>query len=128
MVNTIAWHASRAGAKGVQDLSHPPESTHHAEHLRSAIQSRSAETFFSPRIPMWDKSTDQRVLVPYPMNLPFDQFAESWHANPSEWDPQNYPAADIPPTFLGHPVTIANPNKTCPLGYFSDGFPITKRD
>eukprot|EP00959_Pyramimonas_sp_CCMP1952_P066990 1398921-Pyramimonas_sp.AAC.1 len=129
MVNTIAWHCARAGsAHHIQDLAHPPESTHHAEHLRGVLESRSTETFFSPRIPMWDRVADRRVLAKYPMNLPLDQFAESWRDKPADWNPQNFDAADIPPTLANHPVAIANPNKTCPLGYFSDGFPTTKRD
>eukprot|EP00959_Pyramimonas_sp_CCMP1952_P243250 5084637-Pyramimonas_sp.AAC.1 len=62
------------------------------------------------------------------MNLPFDQFAESYRQDPSAWNPDNFEANDIPPTFLSHPVALANPKKAVPLGYFSDGFPITKKD
>eukprot|EP00959_Pyramimonas_sp_CCMP1952_P355558 7446937-Pyramimonas_sp.AAC.1 len=91
MVNAISYHATRAGAKGIDDLSHPPDSSHRAEHLRAAISNRSTDAFFSPLVPMRDKERDCRVRVPLQINLPFDQIAESWREAPSDFGPANFP-------------------------------------
>eukprot|EP00969_Alexandrium_andersonii_P355632 15444841-Alexandrium_andersonii.AAC.1 len=48
---TVAWHASRAGAIGVEDLTCNPNATHQAEHVRAAIHARTKDSFYHIKLP-----------------------------------------------------------------------------
>eukprot|EP00959_Pyramimonas_sp_CCMP1952_P129839 2715433-Pyramimonas_sp.AAC.1 len=46
-VCSTSWHATNAGARGVSDLALHPDSTHHSDHLRRAINARAASSFYT---------------------------------------------------------------------------------
>eukprot|EP00959_Pyramimonas_sp_CCMP1952_P063291 1322732-Pyramimonas_sp.AAC.1 len=52
VVNSIAFYAEQGGRRGMGDISHPPSSAHHAEHLRRAVNARAKSSFYLPRIPV----------------------------------------------------------------------------
>eukprot|EP00959_Pyramimonas_sp_CCMP1952_P425954 8922077-Pyramimonas_sp.AAC.1 len=100
---TISFHATAAGAKGVADLALRESSTHHSEHLRSAIGTDAKNSFFTTKVPMWDSTTEERRWVDVPFNVPHDQFASAVAQNPEEYDVSKLPKADIPTMSAEHP-------------------------
>eukprot|EP00959_Pyramimonas_sp_CCMP1952_P403367 8451793-Pyramimonas_sp.AAC.1 len=116
MACTICHYATQAGARGVDDIaSHPSQRSHRAEHLRKALRVRSKDSFFTAKIPMWDKDTESRILGDFPVNLPFDVFEEEFAQDCDQFNPAKFPVDSLPPTFKDHVVTLANPGKTCPF-------------
>ena len=125
---TIAWHATRAGAKGVDDLASPPDSTNHAEFLRSAINARQAKTFYFAKVPLWDQEKEERCLFPFPMALPHEEFARLYPSSPGDYDVMAVEQWDLPLTYMEHQVYMDKGSLAVPLGYFSDAVPHTNRD
>ena len=89
-VCTFAWHAVAAGAKGVEDLAYDPYGAHQAEHLRSALGLR--RDFYVAEVPMWDHVGEKRGIFDFPINLPHEQFASAFSANPQEFQTARYEA------------------------------------
>eukprot|EP00959_Pyramimonas_sp_CCMP1952_P040731 851758-Pyramimonas_sp.AAC.1 len=81
-VCTLAYHATTAGAIGVEDLSLPPTSTHFAEHVRKAVGMIGETGFYEVEVPMWDKVQEKRVMRPIHINLPHDVFAKEATQHP----------------------------------------------
>ena len=123
-----AWDSKIAGAVGVEDLALDPKSHHQADHLRNAIGARAASSFYRGKVPVWDHSTEERVVVDFPVNLAHEQFAHSYLLDPSSFDITTMPEAERPPTYMRHDVRKKNGDKAWPMGYFSDYVPHTKRD
>ena len=74
-VCVTAWHAARAGAQGISDIALSPQSQHHAEHLRTVLGERADNNFLMAQVPMWNKHTESRQLVDFPMDVPHERFA-----------------------------------------------------
>ena len=127
-VCTLSWHASRAGAARVADLGLDPKSHKQAEHLRKAMDVRSPESFYTAKIPLWNKVDEERMLHDFPMYLPHEAFGKSFARDPKAFDPAENDGLYIPPSFFSHEVYESKGAKACPIGYFSDGVPHTNRD
>ena len=127
-VCTLGWHCTAAGAQGVADLALNPKYQRQAEHLRRAMDVRARETFYVARIPMWDHTEERRTFIEFPLDLPHEAFSRLHAQDPERFVLQPRHRPDLPPSFFAHDVYIANGDKTCPIGYFSDAVPHTKRD
>ena len=128
-VAQIAWHATRAGAVGVADLAFDPQISHkHAELLAQAISTRAAATFYDAGVPLWSHAEEYRFVSSFPMNLPHEEFARQHASNPTDFQIANQEDPQVPPTYFEHPVYKEKGAQACPVGYFSDAVPHTKRD
>ena len=130
-VCTIAWHATSAGAANVSDLAYDPASPgqHQAEHLRAAIGARAASTFYMGSVPMWDHVAEQRIYIDFPINAPHEQFASAYEASPKDFRVGDMADRSVLPALYGqHMVVQAQGDLACPIGYFSDAVPHTKKD
>eukprot|EP00959_Pyramimonas_sp_CCMP1952_P047699 995936-Pyramimonas_sp.AAC.1 len=87
----------RSGGTGVGDLALHPESTHHAEHIRNALNLNSGDALFNAPIPVWDKVTEARVEIDFPFSLPHESCAASFAANPEDFNLQDLGPDEIPP-------------------------------
>ena len=128
-VCTLAWHARNAGAAGVADLACDPGSTHQAEHLRTALGDVEETSFYTAKIPMWDHVQEERHHVDFPFDLPYERFAAEYEKKPESFQVDLCPdPAEMPPVYFDHTVYKDKGSKACPVGYFSDGVPHTKKD
>ena len=127
-VCSIAYHATRAGAVGVEDMAMDPESRHQAEHLRDALNARSSAAFFVGSVPMWDSRTEDRAFSPFPLSLPHEEFARVWAKHPWELDVANAEEDSLPATLYDHPAYHERGDGAVPVGLFSDAVPHTKKE
>jgi hypothetical protein len=116
----------KSGGTGVGDLALDPESTHHTEHIRNALHLNSREQLFSTLVPVWDKATEARVAIDFPFSLPHECFAASYSENPEDFNMQRVGPDEIPQQYETHPVTTEHGNLSFPIGFYSDGVPISK--
>ena len=128
-VAQLAWHATRAGAVGVADLAFDPQISHkHAELLAKAIDTRAASTFYHAGVPLWSHAEERRFISTFPMNLPHEEFARQYASTPTEFHIAEQADPQVPPMYFEHPVYAQKGAQACPVGYFSDAVPHTKRD
>ena len=125
-LTTIAYHATRAGGQGVSDLALEPGNRHAADHIRGVLGARVTTAFFVATVPMQCKTTESRKHMDFPLNLPHEEFAACFAESPEQFTVDA--DSDLPDRFYTHPVYSRHLHKTCPLGFFSDGVPFTKRD
>ena len=128
-LSTIAWHACRAGATGIEDLALDPSSSNAATHVRRALGARAKSTFYWFDLPLWDHKEEERMLFSFPICLPHEEFASLYKLSPSDFHVEECEDVfDLPPQYYTHEVYRENLHMACPLGYFSDAVPHTKRD
>eukprot|EP00959_Pyramimonas_sp_CCMP1952_P163340 3414520-Pyramimonas_sp.AAC.1 len=60
------------------------------------------------RMPAWDKETNARHYLDFPINLPHEIFARKWGKDPSRWGPINFSPDDLPVNFSEHEVPTQN--------------------
>ena len=123
---TIAWKATQAGARGVQDLAVNPvvKGDNHARAVRSALGLNSVkdEVLYTCRVPVWDVTTASRVVKDMLVKLPHETIARDFYNNRDAYikarsDPDNIEV----PAFLDHPVTHMYGRDHCwPIGYYTD--------
>ena len=81
-LGTIAWLATRAGAKGVEHLSVKPGSTNAAKTLRLALGlPKMDDILFPARIPLWDSHLEARTIRTMSIKLPHEALARDYIAN-----------------------------------------------
>ena len=126
---TIAWHATRAGAKGIEDLALDPSSSNAAAHVRRAVGARAKSTFYWFDLPLWDHKEEERLLFSFPICLPHEEFASLYKLSPSDFHVEECEDVfDLPPQYYTHEVYQEHQHMACPIGYFSDAVPHTNRD
>ena len=129
-VCSIAWLATQAGAHGVADLGMPPEDRgeNFSRHLRTALGHRP--TMYVGKVPIFDRSTNGRAMIDFPIRAPHEEFAAAFRATPRDFNVALLSDADLsglPSAWHAHPVTLAKGTKSVPIGYFSDAVPHTHR-
>lgn len=114
-VCTIAYLATAAGARGVGDLAMDPKKPgqHHADLIEKALGANK-KNLYKGRVPIWDKATNERIVVDFPVRLPHEAFAREFEANPDEFKVSEDEVKELPKNFVEHPVTIAHPGRTAP--------------
>ncbi len=129
-VCSLAHHARNGGCYGVSDLALDPSQTggHFYEHLQRTLPLKSADCFYTARIPLWDSTSQTRVLEDFPMHLPHQIFSEIYKSKPALFDPVNIDFSELPPLWLEHPVFAAQGDKAIPISLYSDGVPHSKTD
>ena len=81
-LGTIAWLATRAGAKGVEDLCVKPGSTNAAKTLRLSLGLPPMDDILFPaRVPLWDAHLEERVIKTMHIKLPHEALARHYEAN-----------------------------------------------
>ena len=128
-VAQLAWHATRAGATGVADIAFDPSIAHqHAELLARAIDTRAAATFYHAPVPLWSHAEEHRFICTFPMNLPHEEFARQYAISPIDFQIDQQEDPQVPPKYFEHPIYEKKGVHACPVDYFSDAVPHTKRD
>ena len=129
-VCTLSWHAQRAGAHGVEDISLSPLQTggNFQSHLEQAVGLRSADSFYLASIPMWNHQDQQRSLEPFPFVLPHIIFRNCYIREPLLFDQLNLDHCDVPPSWWDHPVFKSHGGDAFPVALYSDGVPHSKSD
>ena len=89
---------------------------------------RSKESFYTVRLPMWDRSEERRCLVDSPMSLSHEVFSKAFARDRAAFDISLHDGSLLSPLFLNHVVYQEKGQKACPVGYFSDAVPHTNRD
>ena len=125
---TLAWHSTRAGASGVEDLAMDPSQHHHAEHLRKALGARSLSSFYWGRVAIWDYQEEERKMIDFPINAPHDQFASAYLERPTDFQVAAHDDPQLSPLYFRHSVYQRVGHLAAPIGYFSDGVPHSKKD
>ena len=125
-VATIAWKATQAGAKGVEDLSVNPDSrgANHSRLVKSVLglNNVESEVLYAYDIPMWDAHEGERSIRRMLVKLPHEAIARDFQRRQAEYikarsDPDNIGV----PAFLEHPVTQEFGKDQCwPIGYYTD--------
>lgn len=123
---TIAFKATKAGARGAEDLGVDPQlkGDNHARVVRDALGLNAVknEVLFECRIPLWDANIAARRVRPMLVKLPHEALARDFYNNKSAYlkarsDPDNI---DVP-AFLDHPITQQFGKSECwPVGYYTD--------
>ena len=83
-LTTIAWHATRAGAVGVEDLALDPSAkgSNQARRARFRLGLGDLDALlYKVHIPMWDTRTSTRTMGLFIMKLPHETIAEDFVKN-----------------------------------------------
>ena len=129
-VCVISYWTQLAGGHGVSDLALSPSQTGgiFVTHLRRAVGIRAENSFYAASVPLWNNSTQQRQLEPFPFLLPHVIFADLYTKSPHLFDPLNMDPEDLPPNWWSHSVFLSHGERAVPVSLYSDGVPHTKTD
>ena len=122
---TIAWRATKAGAKGVEDLAVDPRSKgrNHSTRVKKALGLDAVEDdLHKISLPVWDTDTASRVIGTLFVKLPHEALAKDFlekqaFYEAARMDPDNYHVR----SFLNKPTTKRFGANNCwPCGYYTD--------
>jgi hypothetical protein len=123
---TLAWRATKAGARGVADLAVDPahQGSNHARVVRKALGLDKVvdEVLFQIWVPKYDASIGRRVVSSMHVKLPHEALARDFQNNRSAYFQARRDDDDIMvPGFVQHPVTMEFGTDACwPCGYYTD--------
>ena len=126
-VCSLAWHCTAAGGLNVEDLALDPSSRHQSEHLKKALGESTRSSRYTGKVPMWNHNTEEREIVDFPLDLPYERFASEYEKDPKAFQVDQYSDPQLPPLYFDHEVYKAKGSKACPVGYFPDAVPHTKK-
>ena len=131
----LAWHITKAGGRGVEDLGACPGSTHGCDRIRFLL----GHEFKDPKlhyvnVPLFNKHTSERVETDIPIHLPSAIFEEQFSSDVSS-DTQSS-ATEEPVNSRkrqDHPVrrrhtSLVHWSRIRPVSLYWDGVQYTQRD
>lgn len=131
----LAWHITRAGGRGVEDLGASPESKHRSDHMRIIL----GQEFKDPKLyyvetPMFNKITSERVVCSTPIRLPSAIFEEHFSSVAQSSEPKELATDHLDfRKWQDHPVRTRHKNsyprsRIRPVALYWDGVQYSQRD
>jgi hypothetical protein len=126
LLTAIAYHATQAGAIGVEFLAlDPKQRKHAARHIAAALQvpgGMQAQRIYCVQTPLYDKSSARRVVKDVPMRLPSEILDEIHRQTPSRVLAGLRGRSDFEfDGFLNHPIVIERgAARTCGITLYMD--------
>ena len=131
----LAWHITKAGGKGMEDLGASPESTHKSDHIRLLLgQEFKDPNLYYVKSPLFNKHTGERVECNIPMHLPSAIFEEQFSSDTQSSETEQPTLEHLNfSKWQDHPVRIRHKgsvhwSRIRPVSLYWDGVQYTIRD